>query len=91
MFRFQTVVLLLLVYRPLALSSFMLPVISIHPNRDYYYDEQAFRKGECGLDMCSGATNSSGGYNYYTSSNFPYVPICYWGTQLGQYCGFIPS
>jgi len=58
--------------------------------RDYYYDEEAFKKGECGLDMCSGATNSSGGYNYYTSANFPYVPICYWGTRLGQYCGFIP-
>ena len=59
-------------------------------NRDYYYDQDAFDRGECKLDRCSGATSSSGSYHYFTTSNFPYVPICYFGSSLGYYCGFNP-
>ena len=42
-------------------------------------------------DRCGGYTNGAGQYRYYTSSNFPYVPICYYATEgLGQTCGFTP-
>merc|ERR1712027_3223 len=55
---------------------------------DYYYDQDAYDAGECGLDECGGRT-VDGDYGYYMSAELPYVPICRMGTE-GTVCGFTP-
>jgi len=55
---------------------------------DYYYDQNAYDAGECGLDECGGRT-VDGAYAYYMAEELPYVPICRMGTE-GTVCGFTP-
>ena len=55
---------------------------------DYYYDQDAYDAGECGLDECGGRT-VDGAYAYYMAAELPYVPICRMGTE-GTVCGFTP-
>ena len=55
---------------------------------DYYYDQDAYDAGECGLDECGGRT-VDGSYGYYTNAVLPYIPICRMGIK-GTVCGFTP-
>ena len=56
---------------------------------DYYYDQDAYDDGECGLDECSGRT-VDGSYGYYTNAVLPYIPNCRMGKKKGTVCGFTP-
>merc|ERR1719244_265088 len=49
---------------------------------DYFYDSAAFSGGDCNLDEASGAIHpTTGKYSYFTTTDYPWVPIQYFGDQ----------
>jgi len=49
---------------------------------DYYYDEDAFNAGTCNLDSANGAVHpTTGEYSYFTTTEYPWVPIEYYGSE----------
>jgi len=49
---------------------------------DYTYSDSAFSAGTCNLDSASGAIHpTTGAYSYFTTVDYPWVPIYFYGDQ----------
>jgi len=52
---------------------------------DYEYDSAAFAAGTCQLDEGNGAIHpTTGKYSYFATTEYPYVPIFYYGNEGAQ-------
>ena len=60
-------------------SSITAPSISTHP-RGIFVEDWQYVEGSGDLDECNGMTDAYGNYGYYYTEEYPYGPICVFGT-----------
>jgi len=55
------------------------PAIETHP-RGMFVEDWYFKQGSGDLDECNGMTDAYGNYGYYYTEEYPYGPLCTFGT-----------
>jgi len=65
-------------------SSVEAPSINTHP-RGIFVEDWYFLAGSGDLDECNGMTDEYGNYGYYYTDDYPYGPICGFGTPNASF------